>query len=198
MWELWNGLAANIFVWRFVEFLAIFWKHLAPNSWFCEMHAPYICICLLTCTYIGFLFLSLLMVWKFVTSNESVIILNARNMVWNTSYKICLQNVQTHYLGRFAKCWKPMRFLVKYKAKEKRAVNDWFPITKLMFWKWCNHFQKFDYFMLSIFWIEFVCSYFLNGNTGKRVFWIAGEYHMHKIVQKSFRSGQLNLVIEWN
>jgi len=45
-------------------------------------------------------------------------------MALNTSYKICLQNLETDYLEIFAKCGKSILFLVKYKAKEKRAVND--------------------------------------------------------------------------
>jgi len=27
-----------------------------------------------------------------------------------------------------------IRFLVKYKAKDKRALNDWFPLKKSMSW----------------------------------------------------------------
>jgi len=47
----------------------------------------------------------------------------SKSMVFNTSYKICFQNVETDSLKLFAKCRNPMRFQVKYKAKD-RAVND--------------------------------------------------------------------------
>jgi len=33
-------------------------------------------------------------------------------------------NVTTGHLEIFAKCLKPVRFLVKYKAKDKKALND--------------------------------------------------------------------------
>ena len=57
----------------------------------------------------------------------------SRSIVVNNSYKMYLQNVETDYLEIFLKCWKPICFLIKYKAKDKGAVNDWFPVKKLMF-----------------------------------------------------------------
>ena len=42
-----------------------------------------------------------------------------RSMLLNTSYQISLQNLEVDYLEIFAKCWKPKRFLFKYKAKDK-------------------------------------------------------------------------------
>jgi len=54
----------------------------------------------------------------------------SRSMVSNTSHQICLQNAETDYLEIFAKFSKPIRFLVKYKAKDGRALNDWFPVIK--------------------------------------------------------------------
>jgi len=85
----------------------------------------------------------------------------SRSMALNTSYQICLQNVETDYLEIFAKCWTPVRFLVKYKAKGKRALNDWFPVKKLMFWLevW-RIFAEFGHF-----WSESGDSFvFLSGN----------------------------------
>jgi len=60
------------------------------------------------------------MVWKFMTSNGSF---EGRSMVLNTTYQICLQNVETDYLDVFAKCWKPICFLVKYMSKDERALT---------------------------------------------------------------------------
>ena len=60
---------------RFGEFLATFWKHLAPNFFSLAKCTTCICTNLLTSTYVDLLFLSLRMVWKFVTSNESVKVL---------------------------------------------------------------------------------------------------------------------------
>jgi len=59
------------------------------------------CIFACVCLHIH-LVLSLLMVWKFMTSNGSF---EGRSMVLNTTYQICLQNVETDYLDVFAKCW---------------------------------------------------------------------------------------------
>ena len=83
----------------------------------------------------------------------------SRSLLLNTSYQICLQNVETDYLEMLAKWWKPIRVLVKYKAKDKRSLNDWFPVINLMFCLRCNHFQKFAEFSLSlaIFWSDYFC-----------------------------------------
>ena len=43
-------------------------------------------------------------------------------MILNT-YQICLQNVETDYLEIFANCRKSICFLVKDRAKDKRALN---------------------------------------------------------------------------
>jgi len=96
---------------------------------FREMYDLYICTYLLTYSYVDLLFLRLLMVWKFMTSNESVNVLKveARYQTLLIKY-VC--KIETDYLEIFAKCWKSVRFLVKYKAKDKRGLNDWFPEKK--------------------------------------------------------------------
>ena len=88
-------------------------------------------------------------------------------MVLNTSYQICLQIIETDYLEIFEKCWKPMRFLVKYKAKDKRALNDWFPVKKNNVVVKMPPFPDFGKLLLSltISWSEFGDSFlFLSGN----------------------------------
>ena len=82
----------------------------------------------------------------------------SRNMVFNTSYKICLHNVETDYLETFAKCWKPQHFLINYKAKDKSC-------------KWLISSEKIDglvkmqYFPeMWLFFAEFGYSSFLSGN----------------------------------
>jgi len=70
---------------------------------------------------------------------------DSKNIVFNTSYKICLQNVETDCLEIFAKCWnwlfrnicKMLKTYVpsgKNKVKDKWAVNDWYLVKKFMFW----------------------------------------------------------------
>jgi len=67
--EFWKRLATDILVWRFGEFHAIFWKHLALNFLVWRIVWPVYCTYLLTYSYVGLLFLSLLMVWKLMTLN---------------------------------------------------------------------------------------------------------------------------------
>jgi len=72
---------------RFGEFPTIFLKHLAPNFWFGEMYDPYICTYLLTYSYVDLLFLRLLMVWKFMTSNESMKVFKVEAWYWTLLIK---------------------------------------------------------------------------------------------------------------
>jgi len=65
-----------------------------------------------------------------MTSNESVQVLKAEARYWTLLIKyVC--TIETDYLEIFAKCWKPVRFLVKYKAKDKKALNDSFRVKKI-------------------------------------------------------------------
>jgi len=54
--EFFKRLATYIVVWRFGEFLAIFWRHLAPIFWFGEMYDLHICTYLLTYSYVDYFF----------------------------------------------------------------------------------------------------------------------------------------------
>jgi len=88
-------------------------------------------------------------------------------MVFDTSYELCSQNVESDYLDIFAKCWKSIRFLAKYKAKYKsckRLISSEkinvlvkmqpFPEVWLFF-------AKFGYFLK---WVSL--QFFLSGNPG--------------------------------
>jgi len=85
--EFWKRLATNILVWRFGEFLAIFESIWPQILWFGEMYDLYICTYLLTYSYVDLLFLSLLMVWKFMTSNESAKVLKVEAWDWTLLIK---------------------------------------------------------------------------------------------------------------
>ena len=86
------------------------------------------------------------------------------SMVVKTSYQRCLQIIETDYLEMFAKCWKPIRFLVKYKAKDRRALKDWFPVKKINVLVKVPPFPDFGKLLLSLT-VSFGDSFlFLSGN----------------------------------
>ena len=155
--------------WRCGEFLAIFWKHLAPNFLVWRNVRPvylHVFAHIFICRFTIFKLADGLKIHDIEWKCESF---ESRSIVLNTSCQICLQNVETDNLQIFAKCWKPIRFLLKFKANDERALNDWFPVTKLMFWQRCNNFKMFGEFLLSlaIFWSEFGDSFlFPSGNPG--------------------------------
>ena len=106
-------LATNLMVWQFGEFLPIFWKHLAPiflvwrnvRPLYLHIYANYIFICIFTIS-------KLADGWKIHDIKWKCESFERRSMLLITSHQICWQNVKTDYLAIFAKCWKPVLFLV--------------------------------------------------------------------------------------
>jgi len=120
--EVWKHLATIFLVWRnILRYLFLVRYSLKMCSSVIFIYTLYICtyVLMLIYSYAALVFLSLLMVWKFVTSNESVIVLKvgAWFLILHTSYVICLQNVETDCLEIFGKCWKPIRFLKKIQGE---------------------------------------------------------------------------------
>jgi len=134
IWRIWKAFGCIHFCLAIWRISCNFWKHLSRNflAWRNVRHVylhvfAYIFIWIFTIFELADSLKIHDTKWK-CGSFES------RSMVLNTFYQICLQNVEADYLEIFTKCWKPIRFLVKYKVKDKRASNDWFPGKKLLFW----------------------------------------------------------------
>ena len=87
--EFWKRLVANIWGLDIWWCLVIFWKHLAPMFlvWQNVAYDLYICPYLLPYLYVDLLILSLRMVWKFMTSNESVKVLKVEAWYWTIRIK---------------------------------------------------------------------------------------------------------------
>ena len=90
--KFWMRLAKIFCFGDLANFWRLFESIWLQIFWFGDMYDLYICTYLLTYSYVDLLFLSLLMVWKFMTSNESVNVLKVE--VWH----------RTLLLYIFAKC----------------------------------------------------------------------------------------------
>jgi len=135
-------LAANILVWRFGEFLAICESIWLQIFLFGEMYDLNICTYLHTFSYIDLLFLSLLMVWKCITSVERVKV--------EACYSTLLTKYPCKMLKTFTLCGETQG------ARYKRF--KWFISSeKINVLVKLNHLQKFGEFMVSLamFWSEF-------------------------------------------
>ena len=96
-----------------------------------------------------------LLVWKFMTSNESVKVLKVEAWYWTILIKDVCKMLKL-ILKIFAKCWKPIHFLVKYKAKDKRALNAWFPVKNSCYGEdatICRSLANFCWIWLFLRWV---------------------------------------------
>ena len=97
-------LATDVLVWQFGEFLVIFRKYLAPNILVWRNVRPvylHLFVYNINRWITFFEHADGLKIHDIKWKNESF---ESRSMVMNTSYQICLQNVETDYLEKFAKC----------------------------------------------------------------------------------------------
>jgi len=70
------------------------------------------------------------MAWKLFTSNEGVEVLKVEAWYWTLFIKYVRKMLKLIMYSEILQNGKPLRFLVKYKAKDKRGSNDWFPMKK--------------------------------------------------------------------
>ena len=126
---VWKLLAPKCFVWRKILTYNFFSKVFSQNVLQCHFY-----VCPVYLHVLAFIYIYKVTAWKLADGLKIRDIkwkcdsFDTRSMVLNISYEICLQNVEIEHLEIFAKCWKPIRFLVKSKAKNERAVNDWNPV----------------------------------------------------------------------